>query len=314
MKKASILVLLWVLLIQAVAQQTPQFSQYMFNQFGINPAVVGSKDCFETHLGYRLQWLGFEGAPASVYAAGFGTLPKKKNPHNYKHGLGIIVEQDRLGSTTVSRAHGAYAIHMQVGRDMYVGYGAYAGIQLYQLNLTPVLQPFDAGDPALSSHDASMIVPEIGPGVWLYNDDFYAGVTIRQLLMNKIKNLGLDSQLAHHVSITGGKRFKSKTYPDITYIPSALLKYAYSSVPSLDLNMLVDYKNVIALGASYRTTDAVVAMARFNIKGVFSVGYSFDYVTSKIRHAGLNSHEISLSIRTCPSTDNKGEMFCPAYQ
>ena len=46
-----------------LAQQPSQYTQYIFNYFGINPAAGGSTKCLQLKAGYRRQWLGFESAP-----------------------------------------------------------------------------------------------------------------------------------------------------------------------------------------------------------------------------------------------------------
>ena len=46
-----------------LAQQNPQFSQYLQNSLILNPAIIGAEDITEFTLGYRNQWTGFEGAP-----------------------------------------------------------------------------------------------------------------------------------------------------------------------------------------------------------------------------------------------------------
>ncbi|MGI8893311.1 MAG: type IX secretion system membrane protein PorP/SprF, partial [Bacteroidia bacterium] len=47
----------------AMAQQDPQFSQYMFNKLSFNPAVAGSKDAICMGALYRNQWVDSDGAP-----------------------------------------------------------------------------------------------------------------------------------------------------------------------------------------------------------------------------------------------------------
>ncbi len=47
-------------IIQVNAQQYPLNTNYVFNNFGINPAFAGSEDCIDFKAGYRLSWVGFE--------------------------------------------------------------------------------------------------------------------------------------------------------------------------------------------------------------------------------------------------------------
>ena len=52
-----------LLALPAIAQQDPQFTQYMFNLLAINPAYAGAAERTEVKALSRHQWVGFEGAP-----------------------------------------------------------------------------------------------------------------------------------------------------------------------------------------------------------------------------------------------------------
>ena len=47
------------------AQQATQFSQYMYNNLGINPAYAGNRGALSVFGMHRSQWVGFEDAPVS---------------------------------------------------------------------------------------------------------------------------------------------------------------------------------------------------------------------------------------------------------
>ena len=43
-----------------MAQQLPQFTQYMYNTIAINPAYAGSRDALSIIALHRSQWVGFD--------------------------------------------------------------------------------------------------------------------------------------------------------------------------------------------------------------------------------------------------------------
>ena len=45
------------------AQQTPHYTQYLYNMQVLNPAYVGSRSDLSISLLSRQQWVGVEGAP-----------------------------------------------------------------------------------------------------------------------------------------------------------------------------------------------------------------------------------------------------------
>ncbi|HIA06874.1 MAG TPA: type IX secretion system membrane protein PorP/SprF, partial [Flavobacteriales bacterium] len=51
------------LLSDAYSQQLPQYSQYLLNDFVINPAMAGRNDYSLIQSNVRYQWLGFNDAP-----------------------------------------------------------------------------------------------------------------------------------------------------------------------------------------------------------------------------------------------------------
>ena len=45
------------------AQQLPQLSQFMINDFAVNPAIAGMDDYYQIKTSVRNQWVGIEDAP-----------------------------------------------------------------------------------------------------------------------------------------------------------------------------------------------------------------------------------------------------------
>ncbi|MBK8615138.1 MAG: type IX secretion system membrane protein PorP/SprF [Flavobacteriales bacterium] len=85
-----------LLLAPARAQQIAQYTQYVFNQFSVNPAVAGSKDCLDVRLGFRQQWVGFPGAPVTAWASLHGaTAQRQALPAEPPRGRGLHRERTR---------------------------------------------------------------------------------------------------------------------------------------------------------------------------------------------------------------------------
>lgn len=295
------------------AQQTAQFSQYIFNHFGHHPAIAGWRECLEVRLGYRTQWLNFNGdaggAPKTMFANFHTPLTLKKRGHlKTKHGVGLSVESDQMGPFGITRLYGAYAYHVPLTRNLKLSMGLYAGFQQFKIDVERITLE-DPDDPAITGKNSTFIYPDVWPSVWVYSKDFFFGATSRQLLRNKIKKITDDSRLRNHLTFTGGKKFPLGDNSNI--IPSFALKWAFVSAPAVDLNVLFDFGNRFTLGASWRNTDALVGMARVNL-GKFSFGYSFDFTTSKIRLASSNTHEIILGINTC-KPDKRNSDECPTF-
>jgi len=280
------------------AQQTPQYTQFVFNHFAYNPAVAGSKPCVDMRLGYRTQWVGFDGQPKTMWANFHGSFSSKKKKYlKTKHGVGVHVESDNTGPIGRTKVYLAYAYHIPLTHTLNLGMGFFGGFQQYRFNAGNVTLT-NYNDPAIQGSSSKMAWPDFTPGLYLYSDKFFAGLSMWQLLRNKLPGLGPDSKLTHHFVLTGGKLFP--TGGDWSYLPNAALKFAPMSKPALDLGILFDYRNSVLLGFSYRNTDAIAASFKVNFLKYFSLGYAFDFTTSKIRYGSANTHEIILGISACP--------------
>ena len=69
MKNLKKIIFIGILLLigaKSEAQQLPIYSQYMFNDYVINPGVAGTLDYIPLKMTYRNQWTGFNGAPKTV--------------------------------------------------------------------------------------------------------------------------------------------------------------------------------------------------------------------------------------------------------
>ena len=62
MKRALFLLILLCSCAQLMAQQRPQYTQYVFNNFLLNPALSGIENYTDVKAGYRSQWQGLQGA------------------------------------------------------------------------------------------------------------------------------------------------------------------------------------------------------------------------------------------------------------
>jgi type IX secretion system PorP/SprF family membrane protein len=294
-----------------VGQQTTQYTHFIHNYFAYNPALAGSPSCLNFKLGFRSQWVGLEGNPST----GFGTVQarikgKKTRINRNYHGVGFMVEGDNVGYFSRTTLQLAYSYHFQVMRNVTASVGIFAGFQQFRMDASKVVT-INYNDPALNSSASAFFVPYITPGLFLSHDDWFAGFAIRQFYRNKWdKVVGASSRNLNHHSLMGGKRFKLNK--DFNIIPSAMFKWSRFTMPSLDLNVMFEWKRNIEFGLSYRNQDAISALARIKFASFFSLAYAFDFTTSKMRLGSSNTHEVILGISACPH-DNKNTFICPVF-
>lgn len=305
-----ILIVLWSPVV--FAQQTTQNSHFVLNYFHLNPAVAGTAVCPDIRLGYRNQWVGFEGAPQTAYASIHAGIKGKNKMTKGKHGIGAFVESDTQGAFGRTSLHLAYAYHFKFNRKWMLSAGIFAGFQQYRFDINNVLVE-DQLDPALINGSiSSFVFPDFTPGIYFYDKTWAFGLAVNQVLGNRIKDLGLSSSLRRHASIMASKQLGRED--SFTYTPALLLKFVSGSSPALDLNLMVEYKKRIGLGVSYRNGDAIAGLFKLHFLKYFTLGYAFDFTTSQIKIASSNTHEFTLGISVCTRGASQGKVPCAAYR
>tara|TARA_B110000285_G_scaffold109641_1_gene124485 strand:+ start:1077 stop:2009 length:933 start_codon:yes stop_codon:yes gene_type:complete len=303
-------ILAFLICIQLEGQQTVQFTQYIFNGFAINPSLAGSKPCMDVKLGYRTQWVGFEGAPKTTFVSVNGELKfKKVKSIRTKHGAGVYVESDVIGPIKKTTMYLAYAYHFPLSRGITASAGIFAGLQEMRLDASKI-SVIDANDPLIGGSGTRFMIPDISPGFFISHKDWFTGFSIRQAFPKKWELIGSDkTKNTLHYLLVGGKRFE--TGNEINVVPSAMLKWTGYTNPSIDLNLLFELNHYFEIGASWRSGDALAGIVKFNFLEYFSLGYSFDLTTSKVRLGSANTHEIILGIYSCPR--GVSDYLCPAF-
>ena len=97
MKKITILILIISTVIVANAQQLPQFTQYMINDYVFNPAIAGIENNYQMKTNIRNQWIGVVDAPRTTVLSIYG----KHGESNV--GLGGVFNHTLCGKTTKAK-------------------------------------------------------------------------------------------------------------------------------------------------------------------------------------------------------------------
>ncbi|MBO3269996.1 PorP/SprF family type IX secretion system membrane protein [Hymenobacter defluvii] len=310
MKRALLLLLLPLLLLAAVpalAQQEAQYSQYMNNNYLLNPGATGVEDYIDIKASYRTQWVGLEGAPKTFYLSGSSSLGKwrstsKRTINDRRrpfHAIGGLVYRDVTGPTSRTSAYASYAYNLVLTPKIRAALGASIGMQQFAVDGNQ-LQFYD---PTTVAASAASRVLDGSVGLWVYSSDFYVGVSSTQLLGNKLDfSYGPDqvsagapgNALKRHYFFTGGVRVPLSQ--DWSLVPSVLVKTVNPAPLSVDVNAKLKYRDLLWVGASWRAFDSVIALAGLSYEQ-FTIGYSYDAGLSKLNNYHYGSHEILLGLR-----------------
>lgn len=310
-------IILFVLFSRIVsAQQNVQYSEFMLNDYGLNPAVAGNSKGLMFMVGRRVQWAGFAYAPETNFASvtkSFG----KKGYKRYWHGVGAYVEQDKFGIFSNKAAYASYAIHLKLSSKYYFSFGLAAGVKSYAVTNSV----FNENDPALMTRAPKVIVPDIIPGVYLYSKKIIAGLAIRNLYKNTLrqgnKEIGTNSKLIPNAYFTIGRKFVSQGY-DFIFVPAIHMQASFISIPVTNFNCMVYYRKRVGVGLTYRMHDAVSGMIQVRIFSNIVIGFAYDYTISKFKAANANSTEVMFGFSPIMSTENydrpEGAANCPKFE
>ena len=293
MKKLQYIIALLLLNVTfGLAQQLPQYTQYMLNEMAINPAVAGKEDYADVRSNNRYQWSGITDAPRTYMLTCHGPLNMKNM------GLGMHLYTDIVGPTRRTGLNFAYADHLKVKEDMYVSMGLSAGILQWGIDGSKLILR-EEGDANLLTSYRTTIVPDFGTGAYFYKKNrFYFGISAPQIYQAPIKlytNSPDNSKIVTHLNVNGAYKFDIGE--DFKIEPSFLLKWASPAPIKIDGGLRVIYQEQVWLGGAYRHNDAFTAMVGYMYKDYLMFGYSYDFTTTNIRNYSTGTHEVMLGIR-----------------
>lgn len=316
-----------------LAQQKPHYTQYILNQYVLNPALTGIENYTDVKIGHRRQWVGIEDAPVTTYLTVHTPINKTdyrttatsyqvpgENPRgqryweNYTaaephHGVGLQLMNDKTGPLSYLSAYATYAYHLGLSPRTSISAGFGAGVTSVSLN-TSKLNFATPGDPVANSRGiVTRIKPDLNAGLYLYSPDYFIGLSAQQLIPSTVsfsdRGSTMGSQLVPHFFATAGYRFL--VGEDFNLIPSVLVKYANPTPPQVDLNAKLQYLDRAWIGASYRSGDGFAGLLGLNISNTVNVGYSYDYTSSRLNQFSKGSHEIVIGFLI----GNKYDDSCP---
>jgi len=292
MKRIRCIVLILIIAGQAVliAQQTPIYTQFMFNPFVYNPAVAGIDPYYQIRSNHRFQWIGIKDPPVT------NTL-SFQGPHaKLNMGYGGYLYNDVTGPTSKTGLTGCYAYNVGITETLRLSMGLSMGIIQYRVDGTQIT--FKETDNAVEKGIHSSFVPDANFGLYLYTGKYYVGFSTAQLVNTKLKltneKNGLN-KLKTHFYLIGGYLFDINTNFQIE--PSILLKGTAPSQFQADINTRLIYQNKGWLGISFRSQDAVSFLLGYIHKNKIYIGYSYDFTITDLRKYDSGSHEIMIGYR-----------------
>ena len=316
--------ILWVALsfigVNAQAQQQPHYTQYVMNQYIVNPAITGIENYTDIKISHRHQWAGFEGAPVTTYFTAhksFGVSNAKATATSFggdeagnargknywdqytaadpHHGVGVQIINDKTGPLSNLSASLTYAYHLGLTEQTSIAAGFGVGINQMGLDVSKVNFGKIYVDPAVyGSGELRQVRPNLSAGLYLYSASYFLGLSALQLVPQRINfasdsvKLRTDNVLPHFFMTAG---YRMLIGDDFNLIPSVMVKYFKATPVQMEFNAKLQYHDVAWIGASYRGSDAIAGMLGVSLSNKVIMGYSYDYTTSNLKSYSHGSHE-----------------------
>lgn len=270
--------------VDIIAQQTPHYTQYMYNMNVMNPAYAGSKESISLGMLYRKQWVNIEDAPNSFTFSGHGKAGRNV-------GLGLSFISDKIGPVNEQNVYGDFSYTLNLSDEHRLAFGLKAGATFHRVGLRDIQSSLPDPSDGVFGEDINDVKFNLGSGVFYYTDKYYLGFSIP----NMMKSTHLDfngreygSDVLHYF-LTGGYVFELNS--DLKFKPFFMLKSAFNISPSLDLSANFLYNEKIEVGATYRLQDSFGAMINFAVSPELRIGYAYDHIISDLRVTAPSSHE-----------------------
>lgn len=298
MKRFLLYILLFVQASVVFAQQIPLYSQYLENNYIINPAVAGTEKNFSPlKLSVHKQWIGINESPSTQYVSLHHRLV------NDIMGVGALIFHDSFGPVRMIGMQSTYAYHLKVNHKLRVSIGINAIFMQYIMRLSQ--DDFYGYEPILTREKTSITVPDASFGAWAYSKNYWGGISVAHVLQSKLKITGTwmdnSNKMVRHYFIMGGYRFSFPGQYHLEVEPSVLLKFTETTPLQTDVNIKLYINKRFFTGMSVRAGDSFVAMLGLNFEDYY-FGMAYDFTFSDLASHTVGSQELifgwNLGIKT----------------
>lgn len=267
----------------------PVYSQYLQNGLMINPAYAGTRGVLSGFLSYRVQWIGTSGSPMLQSISLHSPLKDEKVA------LGVMGQFMQYGATRSTSIYADYAYHIRLQKGK-LSFGLKAGADISNTDYTG-LKLHDSDDPVFQTNDKPHFLPNVGAGVYYFQDRYYAGLAIPAFL--SYYRSGRGEVIPYHSFRQYDFLFSAGALvpvsPLLKFKPSVLIDYSLQNTKKLtqfDINANFIIADLVWAGGSWRFSEQVaVGIIQFQLNPQLMLGFSYDYPFGRMNTFSKGSTE-----------------------
>ncbi|WP_299053834.1 type IX secretion system membrane protein PorP/SprF [uncultured Polaribacter sp.] len=293
--KNTALTVILLVAFKSLAQKDPLYTQYYNNFNLINPAYAGSQGSFIATANIRSQWSGEVGSP-KTQSVSF------HSPVGYGLGVGMSVINDNVFVLDETHLYADISYVVKLSEMYTLAFGIKAGGSFLNVDLLSLGIENDV----LFSRNINTFNPNIGTGMYLSSNRFYASLSTLNLLETKHYNKknNIVSSASDEMVFYFSSGYLFDLNENFKIRPSFMLRTLEGVPVSTDISANILWLDKLEFGLSHRINTSVSVLFQLRLTESIKVGYTYD--TSTFSHSNFNngSHEFSF-IFNIKKTQNK---------
>lgn len=273
------------------AQQTPMYSQFMFNPYLLNPAIAGTFYYYQIRSAHRFQYVGFDGYPVTNAISVYGPM------ENQPMGLGGVLYHDMIGPTSMLGTKFTYAYNYPITPQYKISAGISLGILQYSLDGTEVKLVVDEQQ---YNGVLSKVKPDASVGLYFYSSNLNVGISADQIFRPPLNWEENDTAtvvgrlISHFYIMAGYKYFINR---DWAVEPSLVIKKSKPAPTQLDFNVKGIYQNMLWGGVSVRTSEGMSFMLGYTHDDKIELGIAYDLIFNAMKDYVAGSYEVMIGYK-----------------
>ena len=272
-----------------IAQSNIRLNNYWDKTYFINPASINDLSLAEFNMAVRKQWVGFPGAPSTLFATATTYL---EDLHTQ---FGLKVVQDKIGYTNTTAIDLSYAYSMQLQSDWQLHLGLAVCYQNLSYDMSSVIFP-TADDPTVYERLLNENNFNSHLGAELTNHFWKFGAS-SQNIFSLFSNI--NKQFPNINTLYGMYRQNSHDYVNMGYGVSGI---QYGNLYQMEFNLTSYFRitpktDAFQVGLFYRTWNEMGAIFGIDLTKAFHLSYSYDFNVGGISRSSVGTQEVILTYK-----------------
>jgi type IX secretion system PorP/SprF family membrane protein len=293
MRYRLIVLLVALVNVSTLAQETPLFTHYYANPYIYNPAYAGIEGRSNISLTHRRQWWGINDSPVTSNFTFHAPVFLGFN-------MGLNVTQDNFGIFQHSGGLLTFGYNISLGHNHYLSFGVSGGAKFQSLDFTNV----NVSDPALVDLiDQNQSIRLDGNAGLAYH---IAGLNIGFSLQNIFRtdmyplndietgDLSDVNSFLRNYMITGDYMFYFGN-DEYIFQPYGSYRVYEGYEAQWEAGAMFHIKHAMWLGGAYRDGFGILGLIGFKLNEKLSLGYAYEMPAQKINGINTSSHEVHLN-------------------